>query len=840
MAELNFPKDRTELNPPGSGPLQTGDKYTANGTTWVYDADAGVWGSGSSGASINDLYLSKVNDDSAAGNITFEADTRVEGEFKASRSNQTDAVQVVPSTGSSQSNVLQVTRGASTSGSLPAIEVIQNGTETAQIQFDGRGRFSDVEITTVTDAASLGTDSTGKIISTSLDTTYLKLDASNGPLTGNLGLPGGGGDTEALQKQEIVALIAADDGNDDSTYLKLDASNGPVTGELTFNDNVRVEGQFVSSRSGQTDAVQVVPSAGSVESSMLQVTRSSTSSGNLPAFEVIQNGAAKAQIQFDGRGRFSDVEITTVTDASALGTDASGKIIDVGSTLDGKYLSSTEDDSAAGKITFEDEVTAEAGINLTGGGGGNNLYKFGDVYRLASPDNTSLFSVQDQDKSTSDSGGTVIVGTPKADASHRHCVRIQGKASLAGQDLVCAQAVPYQGGLAVNSVTGFYVGNLIPEGATSKPGEYRCFHASAATAFSPLVYGYYTDISAGLSSGPDASTNYAFYSAGTAASLLKGKLTVEGGFTSAGTDKDNLIQGGLTIGDSGDYVKVDDAVGSASNRMLSLVRSAAPANSVTALEVRANDTAQQLTVKYNGDLDTNGSVASTGLSVVTGASTPVVANLKRNGVGNAVIQIDNSSAKPFFFGVNPSNDFAIDTGSDLTNNPCLTILNSNGRMEIGKPTATSGVAKSLMVEGRLGCDGINPYTSGTANVNINSNGVFSLASSSARYKTDIETMQDAYADKVVDECRPVFYRPNPQTTDPENPVDPTHSFWGFIAEEVEQVDPRLCFYSKDEEGNDQVEGVAYDSFAPILLNVVKRQRDQIADLTARLEALEGA
>ena len=101
-------------------------------------------------------------------------------------------------------------------------------------------------------------------------------------------------------------------------------------------------------------------------------------------------------------------------------------------------------------------------------------------------------------------------------------------------------------------------------------------------------------------------------------------------------------------------------------------------------------------------------------------------------------------------------------------------------------------------------------------------------------------MQDAYADKVVDECRPVYYRPNPETTDPEAPVDPTQSFWGFIAEEVAEVDPRLVFYSKDEEGNNRPEGVAYDSFAPILLNLVKRQRDQIAALEIRLAALEGA
>ena len=79
MAELNFPQDRTELVPPGSGALQTGDEYKANGTTWIYDAVAGAWGSGGSGDSLSDLYLSKVNDDTAAGAITFEGQTTHEG-----------------------------------------------------------------------------------------------------------------------------------------------------------------------------------------------------------------------------------------------------------------------------------------------------------------------------------------------------------------------------------------------------------------------------------------------------------------------------------------------------------------------------------------------------------------------------------------------------------------------------------------------------------------------------------------------------------------------------------------------------------------------------------------
>ena len=73
MAELNFPKDRTELIPPSFGALQTGDEYRANGTVWIYDSVAGAWGSGGTGDSLSDLYLSKVIADTAADVISFDA-----------------------------------------------------------------------------------------------------------------------------------------------------------------------------------------------------------------------------------------------------------------------------------------------------------------------------------------------------------------------------------------------------------------------------------------------------------------------------------------------------------------------------------------------------------------------------------------------------------------------------------------------------------------------------------------------------------------------------------------------------------------------------------------------
>jgi len=122
-------------------------------------------------------------------------------------------------------------------------------------------------------------------------------------------------------------------------------------------------------------------------------------------------------------------------------------------------------------------------------------------------------------------------------------------------------------------------------------------------------------------------------------------------------------------------------------------------------------------------------------------------------------------------------------------------------------------------------------------------------SSSERNKTDIEDVDDAYADKVLD-LRPVWFR---STCDVDR-KDWGH--WGFIAEEVDLVDPRLVSYGPiprvDDDGEEitdddgvtlneldddgenvlRPENVQYDRIIPLLVNVIKRQEARIAALEA--------
>jgi hypothetical protein len=142
---------------------------------------------------------------------------------------------------------------------------------------------------------------------------------------------------------------------------------------------------------------------------------------------------------------------------------------------------------------------------------------------------------------------------------------------------------------------------------------------------------------------------------------------------------------------------------------------------------------------------------------------------------------------------------------------------------------------------------LGPYNNTIAtgvNLHITSAGTLKRVTSSAKYKTDIETLEDSYADNILN-CRPVWYR---ALGDEENPE---YSWYGFLAEEVAEIDPRLVQYREveityDEDGNPvstplvepEPEGVSYERFVPHLVNLIKRQQARIETLEAKVAALE--
>ena len=146
------------------------------------------------------------------------------------------------------------------------------------------------------------------------------------------------------------------------------------------------------------------------------------------------------------------------------------------------------------------------------------------------------------------------------------------------------------------------------------------------------------------------------------------------------------------------------------------------------------------------------------------------------------------------------------------------------------------------------------------------------STSSLTYKRDVEDLDSSVADQILN-LRPVWYR-SKCVADCED-----WSWYGLIAEEVAEIDPRFVHYGYQEDAYEFVEttetvdlkpddprredgieteevtkqtrqlkpdaeqvpnGVAYDRLVVPLLDIIKRQKSQLDSLEARLSALEGA
>ena len=186
-------------------------------------------------------------------------------------------------------------------------------------------------------------------------------------------------------------------------------------------------------------------------------------------------------------------------------------------------------------------------------------------------------------------------------------------------------------------------------------------------------------------------------------------------------------------------------------------------------------------------------------------------------------------------------------------------IDSSDRVNVGNVNSSTitTVTGSVACQGRLQSIGsYNGTTANAANLAINTAGIILRSTSSIRYKTDIEPMQDEYADALLN-CQPVWYR----STCEDDRSD--HSYYGFIAEDVAKIDPRLVHWEENEFETTLVSGVvnagpnettvaaiplnepipggvAYDRFVPALVNVINRQKQAISDLETRLAKLENS
>ena len=122
------------------------------------------------------------------------------------------------------------------------------------------------------------------------------------------------------------------------------------------------------------------------------------------------------------------------------------------------------------------------------------------------------------------------------------------------------------------------------------------------------------------------------------------------------------------------------------------------------------------------------------------------------------------------------------------------------------------------------------------------------------YKKNIETIQDSYADKILT-MRPTWYQQDETKVNIPQDQNKDWGYWGFIAEEVAVIDPRLVTWKVAEYTQDPNDGskkirtplsepepdnVAYERFVPHLVNLLKRQAAKIETLETKVAALESA
>jgi hypothetical protein len=98
------------------------------------------------------------------------------------------------------------------------------------------------------------------------------------------------------------------------------------------------------------------------------------------------------------------------------------------------------------------------------------------------------------------------------------------------------------------------------------------------------------------------------------------------------------------------------------------------------------------------------------------------------------------------------------------------------------------------------------------------------STSSRRYKTDIEPLNPAYAERVL-QLEPIWYR----STSEADRTD--WSWFGLIAEDVAAIEPRLVHWMQD--GDSSIpDGVQYERLSVLLLAVVKQMRAELDALKA--------
>ncbi len=219
------------------------------------------------------------------------------------------------------------------------------------------------------------------------------------------------------------------------------------------------------------------------------------------------------------------------------------------------------------------------------------------------------------------------------------------------------------------------------------------------------------------------------------------------------------------------------------------------------------------TLKTNGDMQVN-----TNFRGITDSS------------NNKVLNFEGAASAVNYWGV---------INSATGNRIQFYAAGSDTNISVDVQTKGTGTFRSLSI--------YNTTTASAANVFVNTSGELLRSTSSIEYKKDIEDLDLDIAKNVILNSRPVFYKSKCEKDNAD------WSYYGLIAEELEQLEPRVVVYGKprkevektDHEGNKYIQieedeeaelkpdGVFYERLVPMLIKVIQEQEKRIKALEAK-------
>jgi hypothetical protein len=258
-----------------------------------------------------------------------------------------------------------------------------------------------------------------------------------------------------------------------------------------------------------------------------------------------------------------------------------------------------------------------------------------------------------------------------------------------------------------------------------------------------------------------------------------------------------------------------------------------------------------------------GVVRSAGQMAVSSAAYPP-SRIERTTTGTntpiGAFQLLITSTGNMVDGFAVNHDFAIQDNSLVINNIGSIQFARSGVDNSGRFRVLPANAGSQTTQFEIAPSG-NPYFPGAATTASAANAVLNSGSSpanellrstsSARYKSAVEDIKPTFADNVL-KLRPVWYRSNCVAD------NSAWSWYGLIAEEVAEIEPRLVcwgYVTEDYEVTEKQvdgkiiqervlrrdahpvpDGVAYDRLSVLLLSVVKRQEIRLQALEDRVKS----